>query len=200
MNRLAWTINIATALLVGAGSFWAAAAISTPKPDTQPAPTTRDVEPGAEMVRWLRMDRQQARRVRLADPGFMLETMQLRQQLHQQREKLAGLLEDDASSDEAVLEQVEKLIEVQGQLERRVTNHLLKIRKQLTPEQRKRLFGLAARGVRRHGRGRMRPGGRLEGARSGREDRGPDRPMGPRDRVRMRRDGPPRRPLREPDR
>ncbi len=123
------------------------------------------------------------------------------------------MLEDPAAWDESVLAQVDQVAATQKKLERRVVEHLLKVRKQLTPQQRKRLLEMVARGVRgkgmawrrRQGMPRQRgpgtrpgPGGDRRGPmeqmhRRGRERGGPRMPgrLGPRPASRPGRAGQP---------
>lgn len=126
----------------------------------------------------LNLSEQDWSRIRAFDPTFADESGTLTQALAADRATLADLLEDPASRDEAILAQVEKVIVSHDQLERRVTQHLLKIRQHLTASQQKQLMGLASESVRQGGY-RWR-GGRAssetpttgEGDRSGRRRQG----------------------------
>lgn len=94
----------------------------------------------------------EARTMAEADPDFSRQAGTLRSEMARQRRALAELLEDPASSDEALTQQVERVIAAHDALERRVAGHVLAIRKHLTPDQAKRLMGLVAEGVRRAGK------------------------------------------------
>jgi hypothetical protein len=85
------------------------------------------------------------------DTAFAGESRELRQRADEDRGRLAELLSDQNAGDEVILAQVEKVIASHDQLERRVAQHLLKIRKQLTPDQQKQLMGLASDSVRQGG-------------------------------------------------
>jgi len=125
--------------------------------------------------RWLDLSAQQAADVAAADPTFDGESDDLAAELHTQREQLAKLLEDPTSTDEAIMAQVEKTINAHDALERRVAKHVLAIREKLTPEQQKRLMGLAASGVREAGRYGYR-GGQGGGERGGAGDDSSEEP------------------------
>ena len=155
MKRGLWIFAIVTALLIGAGSFWATRAVGQgDTARTRPgAGRARRFRPG-RVARWLGLTAEQAKALRQADPTFDTEAAELRTQLTGRRKTFAQLLENDESSDQQLLQQLDKVIETQSRLERRVTQHLLKVRRLLTPQQRRRLLGLAASGVRRHGAGR----------------------------------------------
>lgn len=101
------------------------------------------------MSRWLGLSQQQRDSIETQDPTFWREVIGQRQQLAQERDRLTRLLEDPNAADREITEQVERLITLGNEVERRVTKHLLVLRKHLTPDQQKRLFGLAASCVRR---------------------------------------------------
>jgi len=192
-------LSVLSAFVVGAGSFWAATAVGPDDTATPPDNgSTQQTPAPPEMGRWLGLDRDRARRVRRTDPGFHDDMADLKSQLANERDTLASLLEDTESSDQAVLSQVEKVVEAQGRIERRVVDHLLKIRKHLSPDQRRKLFDLVARRVRRQGRG---PGGPMAPGRN--ENGGRRRPPGGlrrpglRNGDRLRGRGPARRPWRD---
>lgn len=99
--------------------------------------------------RWLSVTSEQRRQIQQLDPDFYNDVVAQRELLAEQRDRLATLLEDTDATNEEITEQVERSIALGNDLERRVTKHLLLLRKILTPDQQKRLFGLAASGVRR---------------------------------------------------
>ncbi len=83
----------------------------------------------------------------------------MRASVESTRSRLAELLGDPGATDESILSQVEQVIASQDQLERRVAQHLVKIRHQLSADQQKQLMGLASESVRQRGnrwRGRER--------------------------------------------
>lgn len=147
-------LGIVSALLIAIASFWATLAVGQGHGRTGHGGRGPHCMRG--LMRWLNLSEEQTTHVYDADPGFSENALKLRRELDAARETLANLLEDAGSSDEAVLDQIEKVVGTQSQLERCVAEHLLKIRKILTPDQRKQLFKLAATGVRGHGKGRGR--------------------------------------------
>jgi hypothetical protein len=97
---------------------------------------------------------------------FDEQAAELSARLDLAKDNLAKALEDDDATDARVLEHVESVIDAHNALERRVARHVLQIRDQLEPEQRKRLMGLCAEGVRAGQQHRHRYG--QEGAAGGR--------------------------------
>jgi hypothetical protein len=87
-----------------------------------------------------------------ADPDFSRQAATLKADLAEQRNALAVLLEAPDSSDEALMQQIERVIAAHDVLERRVAAHVLAIRKHLTASQAKQLMGLVAKCVRSAGR------------------------------------------------
>ena len=135
---------VAAVLAVAAG---VAAFLATPAPGRQDGRGRQ-----AALSRWLDLSAERAEDVRKADPDFQQESGLLTANLAAEREKLAALIEDPASSDKQVLEHVERVIAAHDALERRVARHVLAIRPHLTADQQKRLMGLCASGVREAGR------------------------------------------------
>ena len=125
--------------------------------------------------RWLDLTPEQAEAIEKADPAFVGESAALTDTLSHEREALARLLEDAKTSDDQVRAQVEAVIVAHNKLERRVANHLLAIRKHLSPIQQKRLMHRCAAGVRRAGRGGR---GREQGGQDGKGGRGSGRGRG----------------------
>jgi hypothetical protein len=114
---------------------------------TQPAkpPSSHEQSP---IARWLRLDEPQARAVNELDPEFPEELAVLRQSLEKGRLELASLFEETSATDDALRRQVEATIEAHNRLERRIAEHLIKVRQHLTPAQQTQLFNLVAEGVR----------------------------------------------------
>ena len=142
---------------------------------TEQQPSEQLSRPARVLGGWLRLMPQQVERIAGVDPAFADESAQLEATLEAEREKLAAMFEDADATDEAIVQQVETVIEAHDQLERRVAKHLLALRPHLTDEQRSKLFQRCAKGIReaggwrwRHGRGGGHGGGRGEGWREGR--------------------------------
>jgi hypothetical protein len=98
-----------------------------------------------------------------ADPDFDRQAADLAKRLSDARGELARVLEDGDATDAQVLEAVEATIEAHNALERRVARHILMVREHLEPQQRTRLMGLCAEGVRAGQQHRYRHGQNAEG-------------------------------------
>ena len=98
-----------------------------------------------------------------ADPDFDQQAADLAKRLSDARGELATVLEDGDATDAQVLEGVEATIEAHNALERRVARHMLLVREHLEPQQRTRLMGLCAEGIRAGQQHRYRHGQNAEG-------------------------------------
>lgn len=157
MNRTGQLVLIGGTLAVAAF----AATVAWPQPASQPAnPAQRGLS------KWLGLSERQQAEVGSVDAEFEADTLRLRNELAQARSGLTGRLETTRSTDAEILADVERVITAHDALERRVAQHLVKLRPHLTAAQQKRLFDLCAEGVREAG-GRRWRGGR------GPEGRGP---------------------------
>lgn len=111
------------------------------------------------LVDWLQVSPESAvRLVEIAAP-FGEARAKLESVLYTERGKLADLFDSDVATDEEILQQVERVIEADNALERRVVEQLVALRKHLTGDQRARLFKRCAQGVREAGGCRWRHGG-----------------------------------------
>jgi hypothetical protein len=137
---------------------------------------------------WLRMSPAQLKKIQSVDPAFAEESTKLERSLFEERQKLANLFDSEEATAEAIQQQVEKVIAADSALERRVASHLIALRPHLSSEQRGRLYGRCAQGIREAGGCRWRceatsgpaepPCGR-QGDRAGHGDRpGKDAPPG----------------------
>ena len=145
------------ALVAGTGSFLvgrsAGQTVSVPATArTRPAGIGPSCNECDVLASCLGLSPREAAAMAAVDPDFSRQADALRSHLSKQRHALAHLLEDPGSSDEVVMQQVERVIAAHDALERRVAAHVLAIRKHLTPPQAKRLMGLAAGSVRSLGR------------------------------------------------
>jgi Spy/CpxP family protein refolding chaperone len=119
----------------------------------------RAVDRATEAVMdWLGVPAAQRDQFSRHDPQFAADLQRLRDALARGRAELAAALEDGASNDQQIRARSEAVIAASAALERRVTDYLLAIRRHLTPEQQKRLFGICAQGVRQGGGGQWRHG------------------------------------------
>ncbi|MBU0639214.1 MAG: hypothetical protein KKB50_10150 [Planctomycetes bacterium] len=156
-------------VLCALGSFMA-----THARQSQPAAQEAHRQPAGPtevLGTWLRLLPEQIERISGVDPEFDDEKTLLEAALEAEREKLATMFEAVDATDEAILRQVETVIAVHDQLERRVAQHLLALRPHLTDEPRSKLFRRCADGIRAAGGHRWRHG-QSEGWREGRGRQG----------------------------
>jgi len=76
------------------------------------------------------------------DPDFEVEAAKLRDILLTEMAELLDVFEDPQSTNDELLQQVDKLIMAHSQIERRIASHVLVLRSHLTVEQQKWLIGL----------------------------------------------------------
>jgi len=149
INKTNATI-LAVSLVVGVGTFVTTRPTNGASTTTGAAPSDDRPRWGrlAVMGQWLGLTEEQRTRISQQDPTFWREVIDLRNSLATERDRLAKLLEDPKSTDQQITDQVERVITLGNQLERRVMKHLLAVRGQLTPEQQQKLLSLCASGVR----------------------------------------------------
>jgi len=97
------------------------------------------------LARRLRLDEEQVSILRDKDSDFEADSMRFRDILLGERTSLLALFEDPKSTDEELLQQIDKLILAHSQIERRIAEHVLVLRPYLTVEQQKWLIGLCRR-------------------------------------------------------
>lgn len=112
----------------------------------------------AVLAEWLNLDAAQAEAVTELEIAYRAERRALEEALTQAREQLAGLFDDQATPDDVILAQVERVITASSALERRTAEFLLAVRPHLNGEQRQRLLQHCAAGVRAGGGYRWRHG------------------------------------------
>jgi len=154
------------------------------------ASRTRDARSENDPLRalggWLRLMPDQFAEMSKVDESFAAERDTMEAELAAERERLASMFENETANDDAIMAQVEKVIEIHDRLERRVASYLLALRPHLTADQRAKLFKRCGEEVRQAG-GRRRghgagyggpPPGRGPGAGGG-NSTGRGRGMGP---------------------
>ncbi|MCP4256598.1 MAG: hypothetical protein GY774_03615 [Planctomycetes bacterium] len=97
------------------------------------------------LARRLGLDQEQAKLLQEKDPDFEASSMNLRNALMAEREKLLSMFENPNSSDDELLQQIEQFISTHSWIERRIAEHVLLLRLYLTIEQQKWLIGLCRR-------------------------------------------------------
>lgn len=140
------------------GVYFASAQLGA---DSSTLPATQ----ASPLADWLGADSTQRRQLAELEANFGAEREVLAERFLQAKDKLAGMLEHPGSTDADVLQASEQVIAAKAELDRRITQHLLAVRKQLTPQQQRDLMQLCARGVRERGEG----WGRQQGPQRGKE-------------------------------
>ncbi|MBN1511142.1 MAG: periplasmic heavy metal sensor [Phycisphaerae bacterium] len=130
---------MAVAAVVFAGAFLTTVG-------TTPTPSTNTPMP--PLARWLGVDAETAAIIHEQDPAFTEDVTALRRELDSARARLAELFENAEASDEQIRAAVDASIAAHNELERRVSEYLIAVRKHLTPDQQKKLFGLCANEIR----------------------------------------------------
>jgi Spy/CpxP family protein refolding chaperone len=130
---------MAVAALAFAGAF-----LTTVRTTPKPSPGT-SLPP---LARWLGVDAETAAIIHAQDPAFTQDVAALRHKLDAAREALAELFETVNASDEQIRQAVDASITAHNELERRVSEYLIAVRRHLTPDQQKKLFGLCAGEIR----------------------------------------------------
>lgn len=108
---------------------------------------------------WLRLMPDQFAEMSKVDESFTAERDKMEAELAAERERLASMFENESADNDAIMAQVEKVIEIHDRLERRVAAYLLALRPHLTAGQRAKLFKRCGEEVRQAG-GRRRGHGR----------------------------------------
>ncbi len=100
---------------------------------------------GGGLAQSLRLTDEQVRIGQEQDPQFETDSASLRDALLAERAKLLAIFENPATTNDDLLEQLDKLILTHSQIERRVARHVLVLRPHLTADQQKWLIGLCRR-------------------------------------------------------
>jgi hypothetical protein len=124
--------------------------ISARSGEDRVAPTTQP-GPCHPLAQCLTLDPERRARIEALDPTFFDDLAALREKLADDRRELAGLLESPESTNDDIRACVERSIETHNRLERRVLEHLLLVRPELTLAEQKRLFQSISERIREHG-------------------------------------------------
>jgi hypothetical protein len=100
---------------------------------------------GAGLAQSLRLTDEQTLIAEQQDPNFQADAAQLRNTLLAERAKLLAVFEDSQTTNDVLLQQLDKLIAAHSQIEQRVARHVLVLRPHLTADQQKWLIGLCRR-------------------------------------------------------
>jgi len=94
------------------------------------------------LARRLGLTEEQVTLLQDKDPDFEANSVQLRNALMTERDKLLAMFENPDSGDDELLQQIDKFISTHSWIERRIAEHVLVLRPYLTIEQQKWLIGL----------------------------------------------------------
>ena len=97
------------------------------------------------LARRLGLNEEQVSILQDKDSGFETDSERLRDALLAERTTLLALFEAPDSTDEELLQQIDKLISAHSRIERRIAEHVVVLRPYLTVEQQKWLIGLCRR-------------------------------------------------------
>lgn len=137
-------LGLLSAVVLCFGGGFLGTVATRSQPTTAPAQTK-----SSPVARWLGLGQEEAKTLEDYDPQFAEDLETLRKQLDNARSALAAEFENEDATDEEIRGLVEVTIEAHNRLERRVAGYLIEVRRHLTPCQQKRLFGLAAKQVRK---------------------------------------------------
>ncbi len=138
-----WTRHLPLTLCCLGCAFLAYLATAAVGIDTDTAGMRRQV-----LYDWLELSPAQRVEVDQDDPTFFEQSADLAKQLGDHRALLAEMITEPASTDEEITEQLDRVIDVEITLERRVGQFILTARHRLNPSQRQRLLGAIATGLR----------------------------------------------------
>jgi len=151
-------------IVVGVAAF---AATRAARWGNRPEPAAAIDSATQALLDWLNIPDAQRKQLHGLDPTFAADLKKLREDLADERSKLAETLEGNSATNDTIIARVEGVIAADNALQRRITRFLLSVRQHLTADQQRRLFSLCAEGVRqgpgwrwRGGRGPGGPGQR----------------------------------------
>jgi Spy/CpxP family protein refolding chaperone len=126
----------------------------------------------APLSQWLDLSAAQQRKLANDDPTYDADWVALRDKVWAEREALATMMQAPNAKEAEVLTQVDRVSAAENALQRRITQHVLRLRQGLTTQQQLNLMGLCANAVRGHGYGRGMGMGMGRGMGNGRGYRG----------------------------
>jgi Spy/CpxP family protein refolding chaperone len=166
MKRTTW-ILLGLCIVVGLSAFLVTVKAGT----ASSVPATGNAVP-APLSQWLALSPTQQQDLAKDDPNYDADWAALRNNVWAERQSLATMLQAADAKEADVLAQVDRVSASENALQRRVTQHILRLRAGLTPEQQQNLMGLCANAVSGQGYGRGMGMGMGRGMGNGRGYRG----------------------------
>jgi len=127
---------------------------------------TEECEPAEAPLNELRLGPDQQRRVREQWQQLRKQVADMKEELDRERDRLLDLMAAERPDTEAIRDCQSRIGELQHEMRRIVTEHMMQTGQMLTPEQRARWYGMMKGLGQRHGRRTerlRRPPGRGEG-------------------------------------
>jgi len=112
---------------------------------TRSSAVTSTTAPEHHMSNWLELSSAQNEAIQTSEPDFQQEAAELSEAFRQERQTLARLFDNEQSSDEQILAQVEKVITSHNKLLQRVVSYILVVRNHLENNQKEKLLHLCGR-------------------------------------------------------
>jgi Spy/CpxP family protein refolding chaperone len=147
MKRTTWML-LGSCIMVGLLVFL----VTVKAGNASSVPATGNAVP-APLSQWLALSPAQQRDLEKDDPNYDADWMALRNAVWAERQSLATMLQATEAKEADVLAQVDRVSAAENALQRRVTQHILRLRAGLTPEQQQNLMGLCANAISGQGRG-----------------------------------------------
>jgi uncharacterized membrane protein len=135
MNSKLWIFIALACLVVGGISFTVG----------RRAASAQAADP---VGRWLALSPEQTAEVQKDDAPFAADMQSLGNRVRQERQKLADLLESASTPDGEMHAQLQRALDADAALQRRVLDYVLRVRPHLSAEQQRQLLGLCAQGFR----------------------------------------------------
>jgi hypothetical protein len=153
----------------GVGAFFATGRMQPPPPAPENSqhrfnPEGRHMGPGPgagrrdddgargldemHLRRFLNLDDEQVEKVRAADPEFRSDMAAVFEAMRAARGQFVEVLQNEDATDEQILARLDEVLALNARMERRVVDHLLRIRPHMDEDQSRRLMRLTAMHIR----------------------------------------------------
>jgi hypothetical protein len=147
MKRGTWLL-LGACVVVGLSAF-----LVTVKAGTATSAPVTDAAVPAPLSEWLELSAVQRRELAQNDPTYDADWAALRDKVGAERDILGTMMQARDAKEAEVLAQVDRVSAAENALQRRITQHVLRLRDGLTTQQQMNLMGLCANAVRGQGYG-----------------------------------------------